>query len=88
MLQQCVYVIKQRTWAEQTLIEAENYYAADYPEDEVDDDDEYDRNAYRYRNQNASDNEEYDVRHDAAEEKHLGEFVRQAWTKGATGPEV
>lgn len=40
---------------------AEDYYGADYPEDEVDADDEFDRNAYKYRTGNASDEEEYDL---------------------------
>ncbi|TFB05233.1 hypothetical protein CCMA1212_002894 [Trichoderma ghanense] len=39
---------------------AENYYTADYPEDEVDTEDEFDRHAYMYRNANASDEEEFD----------------------------
>lgn len=39
---------------------AENYYTADYPEDEVDSDDEYGRHPYEYRNRNASDEEEFD----------------------------
>ncbi|KAK0389481.1 hypothetical protein NLU13_3056 [Sarocladium strictum] len=39
---------------------AENHYTADYPEDEVDSDDEYGRQAYLYRTRNASDDEEYD----------------------------
>ncbi|KID80016.1 uncharacterized protein G6M90_00g013680 [Metarhizium brunneum] len=39
---------------------AENYYTADYPEDEVDSDDEYGRDAYVYRHGNNSDEEEYD----------------------------
>ncbi|KAM0447242.1 hypothetical protein ACHAQK_000789 [Fusarium lateritium] len=39
---------------------AENYYTADYPEDEVESDDEYGRHAYGYRNGNASDDEEFD----------------------------
>jgi hypothetical protein len=38
---------------------AEDFYANDYPEDEVDSDDEYDRRAYRYRS-HASDEEEFD----------------------------
>jgi len=38
---------------------AENHYTADYPEDEVASDDEYDQDPYRFRNGNASDNEEY-----------------------------
>ncbi|KAG8351863.1 hypothetical protein FVEN_g10109 [Fusarium venenatum] len=39
---------------------AENYYTADYPEEEVDSDDEFGRHAYGYRNGNASDDEEFD----------------------------
>ncbi|KAF4984025.1 hypothetical protein FZEAL_683 [Fusarium zealandicum] len=39
---------------------AENYYTADYPEDEVESDDEYGRQPYGYRNGNASDDEEFD----------------------------
>ena len=42
---------------------AENYYGADYPEDEVASDDELDLDAYKYR-QGASD-EEYDADHGA-----------------------
>ncbi|SPO01070.1 uncharacterized protein DNG_03817 [Cephalotrichum gorgonifer] len=37
---------------------AEDYYGADYPEDEVSEDDEYGHNPYQYRN-NASDEEEF-----------------------------
>ncbi|KAI0180951.1 hypothetical protein GGR52DRAFT_12006 [Hypoxylon sp. FL1284] len=49
-------------WAEDEEDEnAENYYAADYPEDEVASDDEYNYNAYSFRNRNASDLEEYDL---------------------------
>ncbi|KAI3400939.1 hypothetical protein diail_1147 [Diaporthe ilicicola] len=43
---------------------AEDYYAADYPDEEVDSEDEYNRAAYQYRNGNASDLEEYDERSD------------------------
>jgi hypothetical protein len=39
---------------------AENHYTADYPDEEVASDDEFDRNAYNYRTGNASDLEEYD----------------------------
>ena len=39
---------------------AENYYAADYPDDEVASDDEFDRNPYLFRTGNASDLEEFD----------------------------
>lgn len=41
-------------------LSAENYYTADYPEDEVESDDEYGRRPYGYRNGNASDDEEFD----------------------------
>jgi len=39
---------------------AENYYAADYPEEDLDWDDEFNRNPYSYTNLNDSDREEYD----------------------------
>ncbi|KAM4054718.1 transcription factor iwr1 domain-containing protein [Hirsutella rhossiliensis] len=39
---------------------AENHYTADYPEDEVESDDEYGRQPYCYRNGAASDDEEFD----------------------------
>ncbi|KAK5135492.1 hypothetical protein LTR08_005127 [Meristemomyces frigidus] len=39
---------------------AEDYYGADYPEDELASDDEFDRNAYGYRRNGDSDNEEWD----------------------------
>lgn len=39
---------------------AENHYTADYPEDEVNSDDEYGRHPYYYRTGNASDDEEFD----------------------------
>jgi hypothetical protein len=50
-----------------TRITAENHYTADYPEDEIDEDDEYGRNAYKYRTRNAADEEEYDVDGDGYE---------------------
>jgi hypothetical protein len=40
---------------------AEDYYGADYPEDEVASDDEYDRDAYQFRGKNTDDLEEFDV---------------------------
>lgn len=43
------------------LLIAEDYYAADYPDEEVDSEDEYNRAAYQYRTGNASDLEEYDI---------------------------
>jgi hypothetical protein len=43
-----------------TIHPAENHYTADYPDEEVDSDDEFGRNAYNYRTHNASDLEEFD----------------------------
>ncbi|KAJ8068043.1 hypothetical protein OCU04_003619 [Sclerotinia nivalis] len=48
----------------------ENYYTADYPDAEVDSDDEYNRNAYAYRTGNASDLEEFDE--DDSDEDEMG----------------
>ncbi|KJZ78944.1 hypothetical protein HIM_01717 [Hirsutella minnesotensis 3608] len=48
---------------------AENYYTADYPEDEVASDDEYGRHAYGYRNGVASDDEEFDKAHHSNDEE-------------------
>jgi len=39
---------------------AENHHSTDYPDEEVDSDDEFGRNPYLYRNRNASDDEEFD----------------------------
>ncbi len=50
---------------------AENYYAADYPDEDLDWDDEFDRNPYHYVNQNASDMEEFDER----------DFTDDVWEK-------
>lgn len=47
-----------------TSFPAEDYYTADYPDDEVESDDEYGRDPYLYRNGNASDLEEYDEDYD------------------------
>ncbi|KAI1078449.1 hypothetical protein F5B20DRAFT_229917 [Whalleya microplaca] len=55
-------------WAEDDEDEnAENYYTADYPDEEVASDDEYDQNAYIFRNGNASDLEEYDLKDESDE---------------------
>ncbi|KAM0124404.1 hypothetical protein ACHAO1_011046 [Botrytis cinerea] len=48
----------------------ENHYTADYPDAEVDSDDEYNRNAYAYRTGNASDLEEFDE--DDSDEDEMG----------------
>lgn len=54
-------------------ITAEDYYAADYPDEEVDSEDEYNRAAYQYRTGNASDLEEFDEREDEIALDHDGE---------------
>ncbi|KAI0010120.1 hypothetical protein F4779DRAFT_627337 [Xylariaceae sp. FL0662B] len=55
-------------WAEDDEDEnAENYYTADYPDEEVASDDEFNQNPYFFRNGNASDLEEYDVRDESDE---------------------
>ncbi|TRX94849.1 hypothetical protein FHL15_004310 [Xylaria flabelliformis] len=52
-------------WAEDEEDEnAENYYTADYPDEEVATDDEFGKNPYAFRTDNASDLEEYDVESD------------------------
>ena len=43
------------------FLTAENYYQNDYPEDEVDDDDEFDRDPYKYRKGIIASDEEYDL---------------------------
>jgi len=40
---------------------AEDYYANDYPEDELSDDDEFDRNLYKAKYRHGSDDEEFNV---------------------------
>lgn len=49
---------------------AEDYYANDYPEDELESDDEYGRQAYGYR-VGASDDEEFDEEYDSCSEDEL-----------------
>lgn len=44
---------------------AEDYYANDYPEDELDTDDEFDRDPYQSKYRHGSDDEEYDLENDA-----------------------
>ncbi|KAK3333105.1 hypothetical protein B0T19DRAFT_417170 [Cercophora scortea] len=50
---------------------AENYYTADYPDEDLDWDDEFDREPYKFVNGNASDAEEYDE----------NEFIDGVWDK-------
>jgi hypothetical protein len=60
---------------------AEDHYTADYPEDEVDSDDEFGRNAYHYRNGNASDLEEFDE-HDQDDIYHSDDDgAKYPWAK-------
>ncbi|PKS10305.1 hypothetical protein jhhlp_002056 [Lomentospora prolificans] len=61
-------------WEDEEDENAEDYYGADYPEDEVDVDDEFDRNAYKYRTGNASDEEEYDLHDYNEEDDEFNEF--------------
>jgi flagellar basal body rod protein FlgC len=59
---------------------AENHPSTDYPEDEVESDDEYGRNPYgRYRNQNASDNEEYDEDVTYSDDDAKPQWARRPW---------
>lgn len=50
---------------------AEDYYGNDYPEDELDSDDEFDREVYKYRN-GASDDEEFDKDYDGRSYEESG----------------
>ena len=53
-----------RDWdSEEDDENAEGYYGAEYPEEEMASDDEFNRNAYGYRHGNASDEEEWDADH-------------------------
>lgn len=67
---------------------AENHPSTDYPEDEVASDDEYDRNPYRFRNRNASDEEEFDEddatfsEDDDNEESRKPAWARRTWKMG------
>ena len=71
------------------FIIAENHYTADYPDEEVASDDEYDRNAYHYRTGNASDLEEFDEDDDEAGANFSGdedESTRYPWAIKPTRP--
>ncbi|KAM0434409.1 hypothetical protein ACHAPT_003505 [Fusarium lateritium] len=59
-LDKCEGLHSTKNEANAANLAAENYYTADYPEDEVESDDEYGRHPYGYRNGNASDDEEFD----------------------------
>ncbi|RDL34433.1 uncharacterized protein BP5553_07561 [Venustampulla echinocandica] len=59
---------------------AEDHYTADYPDDEVDSDDEFGRNPYSYRTQNASDLEEFDE-DDATFSDDEADGTKYPWAK-------
>jgi hypothetical protein len=63
------------------MFPAENHYTADYPDEEVASDDEFDRNAYNYRTGNASDLEEYDeeFEDDVALSDDDGDATKYPW---------
>ena len=71
------------------ILSAENHYTADYPDEEVDSDDEFDRNAYNYRNHNASDLEEFDeddaTFSDDDSEATKYPWMNKPWLKKSTG---
>ncbi|KDN62615.1 hypothetical protein CSUB01_06051 [Colletotrichum sublineola] len=72
-------ILKGSVWGSRYMLTrptAENHYTADYPEDEVDSEDEYDRHAYLFRNANASDEEEFDSR-DLVEEDDDDMYVME-----------
>jgi hypothetical protein len=52
---------------------AEDYYANDYPEDELDEDDEFNRDAYQKKNRRGSDDEDYNMDDDDDELVGSGE---------------
>ncbi|KAH7632168.1 hypothetical protein B0T09DRAFT_261754 [Sordaria sp. MPI-SDFR-AT-0083] len=61
----------------------ENYYAADYPDEDLEWDDELDRNPYEYRTGNASDREEFDAELDDNDDDDFVEaderFMDHVW---------
>jgi hypothetical protein len=56
---------------------AEEYYANDYPEDEVDSDDEFDRDPYRFRKADSDD--EFDLNDEAAWSDDDGQGMKLPW---------
>ena len=62
------------------IVAAENHPSTDYPEDEVESDDEHGHNLYRYRNRNGSDNEEFDLTYsDDDEDEAKPPWARRSW---------
>jgi len=58
---------------------AENHYTADYPDEEVASDDEFDRNAYHYRTDLKEYDEEFEDDEDVALSDDDGDATRYPW---------
>ena len=56
---------------------AEDHYTADYPDEEVESDDEFGRDSYQYQNHNAADLEEFDENDVLSDED--GDSLRYPW---------
>jgi hypothetical protein len=61
---------------------AEDYYANDYPEDELSSDDEFDRDPYQRKYRHGSDDEEYDLNDDAHSGDEDDEHFRRLTVPG------
>ncbi|KAF2448233.1 hypothetical protein P171DRAFT_209123 [Karstenula rhodostoma CBS 690.94] len=61
---------------------AEDYYANDYPEDELSSDDEFDRDPYQRKYRHGSDDEEYDLNDDAISGDEDDEHFRRLTVPG------
>ncbi|KFY22400.1 hypothetical protein V493_06638 [Pseudogymnoascus sp. VKM F-4281 (FW-2241)] len=59
---------------------AENHPSTDYPDEDVQSDDEYGINPYQYRNRNTSDNEEYDENDATFSDDEL-EAKKEPWSR-------
>lgn len=75
--------------SEQDDENAENFYGADYPEDEVAEEDEYNHHAYKYRHKGAADEEEFDSDSDVWDDPTDTDFLEEhPWKrKQWQGPE-
>jgi len=63
---------------------AEDYYGADYPEDELASDDEEGRNAYGFRARGASDDEEWDADTGMYSDEEEEDRMRNPWKTAKT----
>ncbi|AEO69328.1 28cab5d1-a9b1-4af9-b1b7-95f619d0cd6b [Thermothielavioides terrestris] len=59
----------------------ENFYTNEYPDEELASDDEFDRDPYQYRNQNASDLEEFDERDFEEEQDREAAWTDEVWDR-------